>query len=61
MSLSTNSIDMDAGVTITGLTDDDLIIGNTSGGTSLYVSVPDCHTNNMLTYTQSTHSFCCDA
>lgn len=40
--------------------DDSVIVGD-SASASTWRTVPDCHTNNMLTYTQSTNTFGCDS
>jgi len=47
--------------TVTGnAADDQVLLG--SGASALgYATIPDCNTNNMLTYTQSTNTFGCDA
>jgi hypothetical protein len=42
------------------IVDDDVLLGDAAGSFS-YVNVPDCNTNNMLTYTAATNTFGCDA
>ncbi len=56
---STNLLDLSAGVTVTGITDDDIVIGD-GAGTTIYTGIPDCNGGNHLTYTASTHTFGCD-
>ncbi len=46
---------------VTGNAADDQLLRGTAANTLSYVTIPDCNSNNMLTYTQSTNSFGCDA
>jgi hypothetical protein len=42
------------------IVDDDVLLGD-GAGSFVYANMPDCNTNNMLTYTAATNTFGCDA
>jgi hypothetical protein len=41
------------------LADHDVVMGD-GAGSAAYAAIPDCHTDNMLTYTRSTNTWGCD-
>ena len=55
---ATGSIDLET-VTLTGAVDHDALICN-GAGACIWVSLPDCHTENALTYNRSTHTIGCE-
>jgi hypothetical protein len=46
---------------VTGNAADDQVILGSGASTAAYATIPDCNSNNMLTYTQSTNTWGCDA
>jgi hypothetical protein len=46
---------------VTGNAADDQVLTGSGASAMAYKTIPDCNTNNMLTYTQSTNTWGCDA
>jgi len=56
-----DTITIEGGTTITAIADDEVMVGSSGGAAAAFQPIPNCVGNNMLTYTQATNTFGCDA